>query len=203
MGNFQRKTPNIISPKSIEYNKTQAQIDHVQYHRHLHFSHSVNLPPSFSGGRMETGRPPPPTYISLLSSLYSPLHPTHAPAASFTTPFDFLLLEGILNAKVTLLQLPAGYVWIPPPPRPPLHVASPKKLSPHPTPLPLILCNGSLSEYPSGFLYIAISVSNHLNTCIYFLATNKHQGMGMATYVICLKADRPDQILLDFKSYFC
>ena len=88
-------------------------------------------------------------------------------------------------------------------PLPPLHVASPKKLSPHPTPLPLILCNGSLSEYPSGFLYIAISVSNHLNTCIYFLATNKHQGMGMATYVICLKADRPDQIMLDFKSYFC
>ena len=160
-------------------------------------------PPFFIGGRMETGRPPPPTYISPLSSLYSPLHPTHAPAASFTTPFDFLLLEGILNAKVTLLQLPAGYIWIPLPPRPPLHVASPKKLSPHPTPLPLILCNGSLSEYPSGFLYIAISVSNHLNTCIYFLATNKHQGMGMATYVICLKADRPDQIMLNFKSYFC
>ena len=83
---------------------------------------------------METGRPPPPTYISLLSSLYSPLHPTHAPAASFTTPFDFLLLEGILNAKVTLLQLPAGYVWIPPPPRPPLDVASPKKTLPSPHP---------------------------------------------------------------------
>ena len=76
-------------------------------------------PPFFIGGRMETGRPPPPTYISLLSSLSSPLHHTHAPAASFTTPFDFLLLEGILNAKVTLLQLPAGYIWIPLPLPPP------------------------------------------------------------------------------------